>query len=124
MARCHARIAAFIVVASLLSATQASAQAKVKIVGIGASSCNQFAREITSRPEVERDYFAWAQGFMSGIMSRAPGGMDEGIDLMPRSLPLLRQAEFLRVFCAGNPGADYSDAVLSLYRELRRLSTV
>lgn len=104
--------------AAALFLGQAEAQT-VKIVGIGASSCQYFLRETSGRPEVEKNFFAWAQGYMSGLLWRAPPGKDEDLDLMPESYPLLKQVEFLRSFCERNPGADYSDGVTELYLTLR-----
>lgn len=97
---------------------QAHAQS-VKIVGIGASSCARFLSEIDGNPRAEREYFSWAQGYMTGLLIRAPAGRDENLDLAPPSFPLLKQAEFLRTFCARSQGADFSDGVNSLYRTLR-----
>ena len=91
----------------------------MKIVGIGASSCARFLQEIEGNPGAERDYFAWAQGYMSGLLIRAPAGKDEDLDLTPPAFPLLKQAAFLRTFCATNRDADFSDAVNTLYRTLR-----
>ena len=90
-----------------------------KIVGIGAASCAWFGADAAAQPAMERDYFAWAQGFMSGALIRAPDGVDEGLDLAPPSMPLAAQADFLRTFCAANPATDYSDAVRALYHRLR-----
>ena len=104
--------------AGALSMGQAKAQS-VKIVGIGASSCQFFLRETSGRPEVEKNFFAWAQGYMSGLLLRAPPGKDEDLDLEPAVYPLLKQARFLRDFCTRNPDADFSDGVNDLYRTLR-----
>ncbi|AWN42566.1 hypothetical protein [Methylobacterium durans] len=91
----------------------------VKIVGLGASTCDRFNKEIVGSPLIERDYFAWAQGFMSGALMRAPPGVDEGLDLSPPSVPLESQADFLRSFCAEKPDQDYMDAARALYHRLR-----
>ncbi|GJD97576.1 hypothetical protein [Methylobacterium iners] len=104
--------------AALLSASCAQAQS-VKIVGIGASTCTRFNAEIAAAPSAERDYLAWAQGFMSGALVRAPPGVDEGLDLAPADFPLGLQAEFLRDFCLKHEAGDFSDAVHALYRRLR-----
>lgn len=93
------------------------------IVGIGAASCTRFNEEVARNPPVERDYVAWAQGFMSGVLIRAPAGVDENLDLLPPTYPLQRQADFLRSFCRNNPDRDYSDGVLDLYRLLRNPSS-
>ncbi|MER2264621.1 hypothetical protein [Methylobacterium oxalidis] len=95
-----------------------------KIVGLGASSCKGFNREIEEAPALQRDYFAWAQGFMSGALIRAPQGVDEGLDLTPPTFPLAEQVDFLRSYCAKNPEQDYMDAARALYRRLRELGTL
>lgn len=102
----------------LLASTCAQAQT-AKIVGIGATSCARFNEEIARSPSTERDYLAWAQGFMSGLLMRAPQGVDENLDLAPPSFALRNQAAFLHDFCSRNPGQDYADAVLALYLRLR-----
>lgn len=76
-----------------LSSSAARAQS-IKIVGIGASTCARFLQEIEGKPQSERDYFAWAQGYMSGLLIRAPAGKDEDLDLTPPAFPLLKQAAF------------------------------
>lgn len=109
-----------VTVASLLALTATSARAQVvKIVGIGASSCAVFNEEVARNPPAERDYVAWAQGFMSGALIRAPQGVDENLDLAPMTFPLRQQVEFLHTFCSQNPGQDYLNAVHALYRRLR-----
>ena len=90
-----------------------------KIVGVGAVPCAQFSAEIARTPTAERDFLAWAQGFMSGALIRSPPGVDEGLDLTPPGFPLLRQAEFLRSYCQAHPEQDFMDAVHALYRTLR-----
>jgi len=110
--------------ACFLGAACAMAEAKVNIAGIGAASCRAFIKGTESDPQAERTYFAWAQGYMSGLMMRAPSGVDEGIDLLHPSFPLQQQADFMRAFCTGNLQADYADGVLELFRELRRRSSL
>jgi len=89
------------------------------IVGLGAASCNEFNRDVEQNFHIQRDYFAWAQGFMSGVLIGAPTEMDERLELNPPTFPLLKQVEFLRSFCAKNSDKDYSDGVVELYRVLR-----
>lgn len=91
----------------------------VKIVGIGAMSCAEFNRVIMNNPAEERALFAWAQGFMSGALMRAPPGSDDDLDLMPARAPLQQQAAFLRTFCAAAPEKGFADAVMELYCTLR-----
>ena len=97
--------------ASILSTQHAQAQL-AKVVGIGASACVRFNEEIVRNPNAERDYFAWAQGFMSGILIVGPKGVDEGLDLSPPSFTLNQQAAFLRSFCSSKPNQSFADGVL------------
>ncbi len=107
-----------------MAAVQVAAQNKVpvKIVGIGATSCAHFTTEIASDPDAEKNYLAWMQGYMSGIMVGRPVGVDDGIDLTPHTFPLGAQAEFMRAFCAKQPKSDFADGVERLYVMLKRLN--
>jgi len=109
---------AALTLAVLLIAVPVSAQ-QAKIVGLGATGCAQFMLEIKHNPALQRDYLAWAQGFMSGVLLGRPAGVDEGLDLLPSTVPLLKQLEFLREYCDQNPSESFSNAVLSLYKRLR-----
>ena len=90
-----------------------------KIVGLGAVSCIQFATDVSKDPTIQREYLAWAQGFMSGILLGRPAGIDEGLDLLPSTFPVTKQLGFLREYCAEHPSEGFADAVESLYKRLR-----
>lgn len=92
---------------------------KATIVGLGATTCQRFNDDIKSNPLLRRDYLAWAQGFMSGILSSRPPGVDEGLDLAPVTFPVMRQLDFLQDYCARNVSLDFSDAIAALYKRLR-----
>lgn len=94
----------------------------VKIVGIGASGCATFNHDTAQDLMTERNYLAWAQGFMSATLLSAPRGKDEGLDLTPETFRLQRQADFLREFCRQNPDLSYSEGVITLYRALRAVA--
>jgi hypothetical protein len=91
-----------------------------KIVGLGATTCLQFEDDVKQNAATQRDYLAWAQGFMSGIIVGRPPGIDQGLDLNPSTYPLLKQLEFLREHCVQHPAEDFSDAVEALYKRLRK----
>jgi hypothetical protein len=91
-----------------------------KIVGLGATTCLQFEDDVKQNAAAQRDYLAWAQGFMSGIILGRPPGIDQGLDLNPSTYPLLKQLEFLREHCVQHPAEDFSDAVEALYKRLRK----
>jgi hypothetical protein len=97
-----------------------SEEATTKIVGLGAMTCAEFINEVQKSPNVQRDYLAWAQGFMSGILLSRPQGIDEGLDLNPSSFGLLKQLEFLRDHCAQTRSEGFSEAVVALYKRLRK----
>lgn len=103
----------------LSTAVPASAQS-IKVVGLGAATCDQFTHEIAQNPNVQRDYLAWTQGYMSGLLIRAPTGVDESLDLLPPTYPLLKQLDFLRIYCSEYPSEAFSGAVENLYKKLRR----
>jgi hypothetical protein len=90
------------------------------IVGLGAATCQQFRDDIRSNPSVRRDYLAWAQGFMSGVLLSRPRGIDEGLDLNPATFGLINQLQFLEDYCTENASHDFSDAVEALYKRLRQ----
>jgi len=92
---------------------------RARIVGLGAATCQQFRDDVRSNPLVRRDYLAWAQGFMSGILLGRPPGTDEGLDLNPVTFGLISQLQFLEDHCATHTSLDFSDAVEALYKRLR-----
>jgi len=91
-----------------------------KIIGLGASTCSQFNEDIKVNPSLQKDYFAWSQGYMSGILITRQPGVDEELNLNPTSFDLTIQLQFLRDYCAANTSANFADAVLELYKRLRR----
>jgi len=126
--RASARVARFLRVSLSLIALMAidgmhPARAEgrtANIVGLGATTCQRFNDEVRSDPPLQRDYLAWAQGFMSGILLSRPPGIDVGLDLNPSTFGLMRQLEFLEDYCARNTSADFADAVEALYKRLRQ----
>jgi hypothetical protein len=91
-----------------------------KIVGPGATPCQRFNADIATNPASRRDYLAWAQGYMSGILLGRPAGIDDSLDLDPPTFGLLNQLKFLEDYCAGNASMDFGDAVEALYKRLRQ----
>jgi len=90
-----------------------------RIVGLGAATCRQFTTDAAADPQVRKDYLAWAQGFMSGIILSRPPGVDVGLDLDPPTFGLIDQLRFLEEHCARHEAVDFSTAVETLYKRLR-----
>ena len=91
-----------------------------KIVGLGASQCANVIADVRRDPAIRRDYLAWAQGFMSGLLLTRPAGVDEALNLLPPSFPPGKQLDFLLDFCNQHPTDGFSDATEALYKKLRR----
>jgi hypothetical protein len=99
--------------------TVAAEEHAARIVGLGAATCRQFTADTAADPQVRKDYLAWAQGFMSGIILSRPPGMDVSLDLNPPTFGLIAQLRFLEDHCARNETVDFSTAVEALYKRLR-----
>lgn len=115
----HLAIGPFAAVCLLSSAALAE-RPTAKIVGVGATKCAQFLSDARTNPAVQRDYLAWAQGFISAILLSRPAGTDEQLDLLPPAFPLLEQLRFLQEQCTSSPDMSFSDAVEALYKKLRK----
>lgn len=94
----------------------------VKVVGIGTAPCATFLTDILWKPASEGEYISWAQGYMSGILMRAPPGEDENLDLISSAFPVRMQLTFFRDYCAKYPKQTYADAAESLYARLREFA--
>jgi hypothetical protein len=120
------RLFRFVLIASSVILMTGEARREVRaesqtarIVGLGATTCLRFNEDVRSTPSVQREYLAWAQGFMSGILVGRPPGVDQDLDLNPSSFDLIDQLHFLQDFCAKNPSANFADAIEALYKRLR-----
>ena len=89
-----------------------------QIVGTGAVSCGQFGQAVDSDPDAIREYFAWAQGYMSGVMIRSPAGVDDALDISSNSMPIIEQMNFIRIYCMSHRDREYADAIQALYHVL------
>lgn len=83
--------------------------------GAGLMSCSIFAKAYEQDPNTtEQFYFAWAQGFMTGV--NAPRIAPQQKNLGGMSTPDQKRA--IRMFCETHPLRDYSDAVFELWQSL------
>lgn len=111
--------ASIALLASLATFQASIARAQmVAVVGTGTAKCSKYLAEITAKAEAEREYFSWAQGYMSGILLSAPPGVDDAMLLIPEKMPITSQISFMREFCTRQPDVSYSDGVEALYRAL------
>ncbi|MCG8354206.1 MAG: hypothetical protein MI920_01420 [Kiloniellales bacterium] len=93
------------------------------ISGPGANSCAVFLQFQEQDAQARQLlFFAWAQGFMSGMNAIAIKIKGEVIDLQPEGYGQERQLTFLRTFCEFHPNRSYAEAVFELLTELRHAS--
>ena len=98
-----------------------SALSQVAISGPGANSCAVFLDLYRQNPEPHQIlFFAWAQGFMSGMNTVALRLKGEVIDLHPETYLQGQQMAFLRAYCEAHPARTYSEAVFELMTYLRQ----
>lgn len=109
-----------ILVASVLIALGQKAAAETAVlIGYGASSCAEFAKNYQESPgEAESLYTGWAQGFMSGLNAGATAIKGSTRDLNAKSVKW--QESFLRNYCDEHPLSNYYNAVMKLYTTLPR----
>lgn len=111
--------AVFTITVNMILFSSISIAQNVKIVGLGASKCDKFISDTQGNDATEKQYFAWAQGFMNGALVRAPAGVDDGLDLLPQKFAVLSQMIYLKNWCLANQNSDFSDASFALFKELR-----
>lgn len=103
----------------LLFATPAAAQNYPVAVGPGLSSCAQYQHLRQQDPAMKDAFYAWAEGYLSGLNDRFIGGRDAA-NLLPPNRSTDEQKDFLDKFCRAHPDAPYMQGVVELYAELRR----
>jgi hypothetical protein len=92
------------------------AQEHFDVRGQGVASCGQFANMFRMHPEeTDAMFFAWAQGYMSGLNTMA-ADPQTFFDLNAKTPNEMRH--FLRQYCQDHPLADYADGVFELFKTL------
>ncbi len=107
-----------LVAAGLLMLLTHDVAAETKRIGIGNTSCAQFADLYRDNPgETDSVFYSWAMGVMSGLNVSL---REERANLMPHNFGADAQKGYLRHFCDERPSDLFVDAVLELYATLRR----
>jgi hypothetical protein len=106
------------VVFAVLGSGQCFAQAeKATIVGVGMVSCLEFAKGYQQDPtSTEHYFFAWAQGYMTGLNSSMFATNKSRKNL--GGWPLEQQKQHIRAFCDKRPLANFVLAVTDLFNNL------
>jgi hypothetical protein len=107
----------------ILLTLQSLARAEpVRIVGLGAASCNRFISDVAKDPAMISQYYSWAQGYLSAILLTRPAGVDTNLNLNPQSFGPEQQVEYLSNFCVKQKDKEFPDGVQELYKLLRTKS--
>jgi hypothetical protein len=107
----------------LLVALPARAETDYPLMGIGLGPCSLFASQYHQwGATIETSYFAWAQGFMSGLNMAGPHAGREARNL--KAITTEDQEARIRSYCEQHPNEDYIDAVIDLYGSLPRIPKV
>jgi hypothetical protein len=113
---------AMVLICSVANAQQDN-RPPASAVGSGVSSCAEFAEEYRQSPrEVEVVYFAWAQGYMTGLNVMS-AGQNQNQNIMPFIRDLLakrpiEQQQYIRFWCSQHPLSSYLEAVFDLWGSL------
>jgi hypothetical protein len=87
------------------------------ISGVGSVSCGKIAEEYWKTPkDIERLMMYWAQGFMNGANLEHVSNAGEYRDL--GAMTIEAQEHSLIDYCNEHPMAEFSKAVIDLYRKL------
>jgi hypothetical protein len=109
--------AATLFLLSVLDGAAAAQQGGGAIMGIGMTSCAEFAKLYRQNPQATESYsFFWAQGFMSGSNLMLLALKQPLHDLTAWSVP--DQQSHIRQYCDHSPLSDYAHAVGDLFRAL------
>jgi hypothetical protein len=101
------------IIAHCMILTPGVANAQSFASGAGAATCAQFAQDYKQDVELERNYFNWAQGFMSGINWKEDT-FYHNLDAQT----IEDQKAFLRRYCDAHPLEQYILAVQAFYDTL------
>ena len=103
----------------LLVSQAALAKEPVLKWGLGVRSCAKFAKQFGEDPQLwETLYYIWAEGYMTGFEMARSSLRNRSTDLNPYNRDEQWRREAIRNYCAGNPLAPYSEAVVNLVLEL------
>jgi len=106
----------------LLGLFLGSAQAQTghsAAMGIGVSTCAQFADLYRLDSSSAEDYyFSWAQGFLSGWNAAQLAAKEPTWDLA--SLDIKAQEAYLRSYCDQHPLGNFLDAIMNLTTQFKR----
>jgi hypothetical protein len=86
------------------------------IMGAGALPCAEFGQRLRNSVDIEQTFFAWGQGYMSGMNTMFDFAGSDTRDM--NAISVSTQEERVRSYCASHPLQSYSDGVRELYLSL------
>jgi len=98
-----------------------SAPQQAQGVGLGMRSCEDFSKALKVQPALaETLYYAWAEGFVSGMNFMAPAAETQPLDL--KKIDAESAKTDIKSYCTASPQAPYYDAVIPIYNRLPTIS--
>lgn len=89
------------------------------LTGVGAATCTDFYQGYMAIPQVEDSYFAWAEGFMSGLNSMMSADKQPTRDLSAMTMDA--EKAYLRDYCSSHSADTYPSAVAKLFFSLKQV---
>ena len=84
----------------------------INTYGFGSATCAQFGEAYKKTPGLTEDmFFAWAQGYLTGINTARQALHEKLIDLAPAALGMSEEKAFIRDTCESNPLKHYVTVV-------------
>jgi hypothetical protein len=89
------------------------------IMGAGALPCAEFGQRIRNSETIEATFFAWGQGYMSGMNTMFQFAGSDTRDM--NAISVTTQEDRVRDYCASHPLQSYSNGVTELYLSLPKV---
>jgi hypothetical protein len=86
------------------------------IMGAGAIPCAEFGQRIRNSETIEATFFAWGQGYMSGMNTMFNFAGSDTRDM--NAISVTTQEDKVRDYCASHPLQSYANGVTELYLSL------
>jgi hypothetical protein len=103
---------------AVLWAGAAAAQDYPVATGPGLSTCERFTQLDHDDPGIADAFYAWAEGYMSGLNNRFLEARN-ATNLLPPNRGEDAQKQFLNQFCRAHPSETYMAGVVALFAALR-----
>lgn len=107
-----------VILLTLIPGTSRAAEAG-QAYGVGLHTCGDFSQSYIANPVLaEGVYFAWAEGYMSGLNLVAAAGKNPAREFKGGEASMSEYQSFLRTYCDQHPSVRYLQGVTALWNSL------